>query len=106
MEKGRDLEHPAGRWQSKGYAKLPTYDSHHIALRNLVRRSQVDGPAEIVPFDQPFESAAKISFVNPGNILTPAGNGASQPPSSEASQDPVDTTFARGENHSGAQRDL
>src|SRR5438309_2749605 len=106
VNKGRDLQHPARRWQSKRYAKLPTYDSHHLPLRNLVRRGQVDRPAEIVPVDQPFDSAAKIGFVNPRNILTPAGNGASQPPSREASQDPVNTTFARGEDHSGAQSDL
>src|SRR5438132_13801655 len=83
-----------------------TSDSLHCPCRILVRPAEVDRPAEIVTVNQPFDSAAKIGFVDPGNILTPAGNGASQPPSREASQDPVDTTFARGEDHSGAQRDL
>src|SRR5438445_11005850 len=106
MNEGRELKHPASRGQSKRYAKLPTDDSHHLTLRNLVRRGQVDGPAEIVPIDQPFDRAAKISFVNPGNILTPASNGASQSPSREPSQDPVNATLARGEDHSCAQCDL
>src|SRR3989442_5021971 len=101
MNKGRDLRHFARRWQSKRHAKLPTYDSHHIALLNLVRRGQVDRPTEIVPVDQPFDSAAKIRLVNAGNILTPARNSASQPPSRAASHDPVDTILARGADHRG-----
>ena len=77
MNKGRNLKHPARRGQTKRHAALPTYDSHHIAVRNRVRRSQVDRPAEIILIDQPFDGVAKILFVNPGDELVPAGNGAS-----------------------------
>src|SRR5712691_10857143 len=106
MNKGRELKHPARRRQSKRYAAFSTDDSHHLAMRNRVRRGQVDCSAEIVTLDQPFYGPAEIDFVNPGNELAPAGNGASESPSREPSQDPVSAPFTRGEDHRGAHRDL
>src|SRR5438552_904341 len=44
--------------------------------------------------------------MNPGNELVPASNWTSQPPPGESSQDSVNPTRARGENHSCAQSDL
>src|SRR5216683_1861846 len=106
MDKGRELEHSARGGQSKGHAALPPYDSHHLAVRNRVRRGQVNRAAEIVSVDQPLNGIAKISFVNPGNELAPARNSASESPPREPSQDPVSATFARGEDHCRAHRDL
>src|SRR5206468_4627782 len=73
MNKGRNLKHPARRGQPERHAAFPTGDSHHLALRDRVRRSHIDRPTEIVPLDQPFDGVAKIVFVNPGNELAPAG---------------------------------
>src|SRR5438046_10662618 len=106
MSKACDLNHPARRGQSKGHSALSTDDSHHLALRNRVRRGHVDRPGEIVMLDQPFDGAAEIFFVNPRNELVPTGNRASQPPSREASERPVYTTLARCEDHGSAKRTL
>src|SRR5260370_12747736 len=106
MNKCRELEHPSRRRQSKGHTAFPPYDSHHLAMRNRVRRGQVDGPAEVVPVNQPLNGMAKISFVNPGNELAPARNGASESPSREPSQDPVSATLTRCEDHCRAHRYL
>src|SRR5437667_387625 len=103
MSKGCDLKHPARRGQSKGHSALSTDDSHHLALRNRVRRGHVDRPGEIVALDQPFDGAAEIFFVNPRNELVPTGNRASQPPSREASESSVYTPLARCEDHSSAR---
>jgi hypothetical protein len=106
MNEGRELEHPARRGQSKGHAALPPYDSHHLAMRNRVRRSQVDYPTEIVPLDQPFDGPAKIDFVNPGNELAPTGNSAPESPPREPSQDPISATLTRCEDHCRSHRDF
>ena len=106
MNEGRELKHSSRGGQSKGHAALPTDDSHHLAMRNRVQRGQVDGPAEVVPVDQPFDGSAEIILVDPGNELMSARNGTSESPPCESSQDPVSAPFTRGEDHRGAHGDL
>src|SRR5437773_12311040 len=104
MSKGCDLKHPARRGQSKGHSALSTDDSHHLALRNRVRRGHIDRPGEIVALDQPFDGAAEIFFVNPRNELVSTGNRASQPPSREAPESSSYTPLAPCDDHARAER--
>jgi len=65
VNKGRYFEHRPRRRQSKRGAARSADESHHLALRDWVWRSDIDGSAEIVSVNQPLNNAAKIGFVNP-----------------------------------------
>ena len=95
------FEHPLCCRQSEANAAQPPQYSHHVAVGYRVGRSQVDCAAHLVVGDQPFNSAAEVLAVNPGDELATAAHGSSQPQPHQAVKDFEDAALPWGEDHCG-----
>src|SRR2546430_9716456 len=84
-QKRSDFQHPAAGRQTKRYPADTTHRLHQLAVRHRIGRRKVHAPADIVAFDEPMDSGAKILLMNPGNVLAarrhvPAESQAHQAP--------------------------
>src|SRR4029077_4877769 len=77
-----------------------------FALRNRIRRGQVDRSAEIVPFDQPLDGSAEIVTVDPRDELFSSGYRSSKAKPCQGSKDPKDAALSRSEDDRAPQCDF
>ena len=72
-EERAEFQHPAAGRKSNRHSKGPPKDAHHLGIRKGMRSAEVVNARGILLLNEPFDRAAEIRLMNPGNKLLAGG---------------------------------